>query len=185
MKASTIVGILVVLIIIAAGVGGFIFAANMPAPDYTISQEELGDLFLLIDDLQDNYPNSPRELMEVVLHISALLYGGGIRDNNQFLEVIYAQRLLFSRELLALNPFEGQYYAFLEGLAQAQDDGMTFNRGEIVEIHYLAQDYAVAHVARFWHGLGLTNWVYFLILEDDRWKIQAWFLADEYFMPVE
>lgn len=182
MNLKTLLGTLTGLLIIALGVGAFILFIEFD-PRGAAREARTRELLENIANLENNYPQTPDELMEVLFDIQTLVYGNYLTDPLLLPGVVQTFRLLLAREFLELNPFDSQHRLFLQQLYQRQNEGITQTRIQLVNI-IPGEDYTVAHVAQSFTGVGLTHWRYYLVLENGYWKIQSWFLANEEFERV-
>ena len=187
-KRATTIAILVLIGLIALGSYVIIYSIRLDHStpfnaERVVRATALYDRVMLIGS--DLIPDNPMSLMELKNSTMMLLYGQYIYDRELFEDVIKQQRLLLSEEILDLNSFESQYNHFLSYVEDLQRESARLVNIDIVGISHLRSDFyrAVARVVHNYTAIGSVNFVYYLRYydEDDLWRIQSWFIADENF----
>jgi hypothetical protein len=139
-------------------------------------------------DILENYPQTPRELMEAYGASVWLLYGEFIATEDMFMQVIEFQRTLFSHELRQSITADEQFNNLMASIAEMSYAGVLARRPEIEEIafDFIDQRSALVEVRhRFtWHD-NLYRLYYVVMDENDLWRIASWALADSDFNLLE
>ncbi len=100
------VGVVILAIIIILGVcGGYYYLSNKPQEEKQLTEIEM----LLTENLDTNYPQTPREVVKLYNRIIKVYYDGGY-DEVQFEQLVYMSRELFDEELKDNNP-KSEYLA--------------------------------------------------------------------------
>ena len=137
-------------------------------------------------DINENYPQTPWQLMDLYATSFFLLHGNFILDEGVFMEVIEFQRELFTQELRDRNPPQLQlanHMANLEIFREA-DAVLRPSRVENVRHDFYDQRTALAYVVHPFMTHENLYRVYHLMMDDnDMWRINSWAEADEEFVP--
>ena len=182
--------IIIVSLMVALGLGYFYYLANRtPSKDATeqsIRDEEIAAL--TTRDINDNYPESPREVVKFYVRITKAYYNGNVSDEN--IEKLAKQaRLLFDDELK-----NSQTEAdFLEKLKQEISEYKSLGRyisdykiesGTYTQYKKMngAEYASIKTLYYIREGSNLNNTYTKFVLRKDsegRWKLLYWELADE------
>ncbi len=129
-------------------------------------------LILLERDLEKDYPESPLAVMKYYYDISKYLYSG-TNDITLTSDLIWQQRLMFTRELQVLNPYEVQKEKALEEIVQLQTNGVNMISVEISDARLDPENTTIAYitVTEYWTNSNNMTKEYALYLEDGKWKI--------------
>jgi|GEM_PF-1994190 len=133
-------------------------------------------------DLDNKYPATPEEIMDMYLNILRLQYGKIVVDDDLMRELVSTQRKLFSADLLAANTEDAQYEELVRAttklyenkiiLSQANRSGVVFPPSQ-PELCYFT-------VRQFNSGYGSTMWEYYLQKDaGGNWKIHSWTMTAE------
>lgn len=133
-------------------------------------------------NILENHPQNPRELMEFYTDSFFLLHGDFIVCDDIFMEVIEFQRALFSPSLLTGTTAQQQFDRLKANLEALGEEGNMLLRRPVVDNirhDFYDQRTALAYVIHpFMFHADLYR-VYHLIMDDnDRWLINSWSLAD-------
>ncbi|MCL2854664.1 MAG: hypothetical protein FWE21_03500 [Defluviitaleaceae bacterium] len=186
------------VIILLAGVGlvGGIFwwglrvQEEMEQPFVHERRHTAGQLYneTLGRDMVNDYPATPRALMELYAATVVFLTGDFIACEDMFLRAINFQRSLFTDELAATTTAQGQLNTLRQNVAIMQDYGLAVRRPVVYEftIDYYEGRTALVEVRRPFRSpfddLDDMYRVYYLALDwQDRWKIHSWAQTDENF----
>ena len=187
-KAKNFRGIILVILVIALGVTVYTYSLNKGTltPTEKNSEDEAGKL--ASRNLETDYPNTPRKVIEYYSQIMKCFYGEELSE--EILKKLVQQtRLLYDEELLAQNPEE-------DALKQTKDYIEEFreNNNKITEyiiegskdIEYYTKDdasYAIVTTAYFTRdksGASKTYEDYLLRKDKDgNWKILGWELTEK------
>ena len=133
-------------------------------------------------DLDNAYPATPEEVMELYLSILRLQYGKIVVDEDLTRQLVTIQRKLYSDELLAANTEEAQYNELVRAtaklyennivLAQAIRSGVVFPPAQPSLCYFTVQQIN--------SGYGTTLWEYYLQKDaDGNWKLHSWDMVAE------
>jgi len=193
-KTSIVIGVFILIIGIGI-VGGLLWQAfrieagvERPFVPERRQSAERHYRSTLGRDMENDYPRTPRELMELYAITVEFLYGDFIALDSMFLRVIDFQRSLFTEELRGLVSNEQQFQNLQESRATLGDADASIRRAVIHEftIDYVYERHALVEVSHRFMFQDDLNRLYFLTLgDDDRWRIASWALADENFNIVE
>lgn len=193
-KPKKIINKIVIISIILIFVGALIYA-KIPENTNQFHYNRADKGRILYKDVMDmnaeyKYPKTPEEVMGKKANTLMLMYGDFVVDESLYTDIITQQRLLFSDELLQLNPFDEQIENFINFLEilRDEDEEIRVVNIEVLPIIYPpnTQNIAVARVSQSYRNLGQINWVYYLERStvDDKWRITGWYLTDENFIRV-
>ena len=138
-------------------------------------------------DILENYPQNPRDLMDLYTTSFFLLHGNFILDEGIFMEVIEFQRELFTQELRDLNPAHLQLANHLANLETFREADAVLRPSTVENIRYdhAGQRTALAHVVHPFMTHENLYRVYHLVMdENDMWRINSWAEANEEFEPI-
>ncbi|MCL2169009.1 MAG: hypothetical protein FWB74_03170 [Defluviitaleaceae bacterium] len=193
-KTSTILGI-AILIIGVVGIAAVFWhayrvtaATERPFVHERRQSAERLYRYTLGRDMENNYPRTPRELMDLYSLTVQFLYGDFIALDSMFMRVIEFQRSLFTAYLRSIVPAETQFYNLQASLYELQYHGILGRRAEVYEftIDYVYERHALIEVRhRFMLHDDLFRVYHLSMDDDDRWRIASWALADQYFNIVE
>lgn len=130
---------------------------------------------LLERNLEVDYPEGPDAVMEYYYELYKYLYSGS-SDVTYTSEIIWQMRLMYTRELQVLNPYEKQKEQALEEVVQGQTSGISIISSEITDTRYDEANQTIAYVTvkEYWTGIRNVTKRYSLYLEDGKWKIHRW-----------
>ncbi|MCL2852380.1 MAG: hypothetical protein FWE20_05000 [Defluviitaleaceae bacterium] len=185
-KSSGALVLIILLVCLAIGVTTvFILAMpSQPNPADVIADHAAIDLYELLDevlavDLDEDYPQTPEEVMRLFSHTFRLIHGWDRNDQYVISRVLEVQRGLFAQALLDLNPFHQQLSLILIALDELYDRDL-----EIVGVY---QGSPVFHrfspndrtsVTVILHVSNGQNFQYIYQLfreaESGRWQIGMW-----------
>lgn len=143
---------------------------------------------VLLRNLDNNYPPTPREVVKCFGEIAQCVYGGGYTEV-EFQQLAAQAKKLYDEELLANNP-DKQY---IENLKWDVDDFKnqeivisSFSPSSSTDVEYFTQDgYSWAQLRCLFSlrkGTQLASVEEVFLLRKDEtghWKIYGWKLADE------
>ena len=138
-------------------------------------------------DMENDYPGTPRELMELYAATILFLYGDFIALDSMFMRVIEFQRSLFTEELRGVISAQDQFANLQESLVELGYADANVRRAEVREftIDYVYERHALVEVShRFMFQEDLNRLYHLSLDENDRWRIASWALADEDFNLV-
>lgn len=133
-------------------------------------------------DIEENYPNSARDVVKLHCRYSKLIYGNEIDDET--LGVISDKmRELYSTALLSFNPEDTAVQSMKDNIAKMKEEGYTYKAYTLPEdsqISYYTQngvDMASMQVTITMGTKEDTGYYYrqyILVKENSRWKIYGW-----------
>ena len=138
-------------------------------------------------NISENYPQNPRDLMDLYATSFFLLHGNFILDEGIFMNVIEFQREMFSQELRDLNPPQLQLANHLANLETFREADATLRPSTVENIRYdhAGQRTALAHVVHpFMTHENLYRVYHLMMDENDMWRINSWVESNEEFEPI-
>jgi len=139
-------------------------------------------------DMENDYPTTPRALMELYGATVLFLHGDFIACDDMFLRAVNFQRSLFTDELAGVVTAQQQINNIRDSLAILGDYGVATRRPQVYEftIDYDEGRTALVEVRRpFRHPFEFMEdmyRVYYLSMDwRDRWRIHSWAQTDEFF----
>ncbi len=188
-KAKNFRGIILVILVIALGVTVYTYSLNKGTFTSTEKNSDVDEAGKLASrNLETDYPNTPRKVIEYYSQIMKCFYGGELKEET--LEKLVQQtRFLYDEELLAQNSEE-------DSLKKTKDyiDEFRTNNNKITEyiiedskdIEYYTKDdasYAIVTTVYFTRdksGASKTYEDYLLRKDKDgNWKILGWKLTEK------
>ena len=181
--------IIIVSLMVALGLGYFYYLANRtPSKDATeqsIRDEEIAAL--TTRDINDNYPESPREVVQFYVRLTKAYYNGTVSDEN--IEKLAKQaRLLFDDELKnsqteadfleKLNQDISEYKSLGRYISDYKIESGTYTQYKQM---YGAEYASIKTLYYIREGSNLNNTYTKFVLRKDsegRWKILYWELTD-------
>ncbi len=135
---------------------------------------------LLERNLEVDYPDSPIAVMTYYYDIYKYLYSGSANVSYTS-ELVWQQRLMFTRELQVLNPYEIQKETALEEIVSLHDSGLNIISVELSDAKLDPENTSIAYVTvtEYWTGLNNITKEYALYLEDGKWKIHRWDIIEQ------
>ncbi|MEF9959837.1 MAG: DUF6715 family protein [Niameybacter sp.] len=128
----------------------------------------------IIEAIERQYPETPRLLMEMNNQIMEVQYSDDWAvDSEVEKQTLYALRLLFSEELLALNKYEKQFEHLRAELIKNHAESIYLEGSQIESINFLTPDDAFVEVL-YKTTKGAQKRQYTLVKEDGLWKIYSW-----------
>lgn len=125
-------------------------------------------------EIEKEYPKTPKLLMETANEIMKLQYSKEWEPESQIeSQTLLALRLLYSKELLALNSYEKQLEALEMELSQNQKEDLYLKEARIDSIKFETADHALVSVFNETNK-GMQQREYTLIKEEGLWKIYSW-----------
>ena len=139
-------------------------------------------------DMENDYPATPRALLELYAETVMFLHGDFIANEDMFLRAINFQRSLFTDELAGLVTAQQQLNNLRESLVIMDYYGLSPRRSHVYEftLDYVDGRTALVEVRHpFRHPFEYMEdmfRVYYLQMDwQDRWKIHSWAQTDEFF----
>ena len=187
-KAKNFRGIILVILVIALGMTVYTYSLNKGTltPTEKNSEDEAGKL--ASRNLETDYPNTPRKVIEYYSQIMKCFYGEELRE--EILKKLVQQtRLLYDEELLAQNPEEDalkQTKDYIEEFRENNNKITEYIIEDSKDIEYYTKDdasYAIVTTAYFTRdksGASKTYEDYLLRKDKDgNWKILGWELTEK------
>jgi hypothetical protein len=125
----------------------------------------------------DEYPESPREVMQLFMAIRHLLYGDMILNEDIQTYAILTMRELFSQELLEAQTEIEHRAQILSGLEELKEHRIRLHTFQIGTVSFNQFDPAFSLVQVTEHYVGPAEpmqWDYHLIFENGQWRIAGW-----------
>jgi hypothetical protein len=144
------------------------------------TKTELEDLTTL--DLENDYPNSARDVVKLHCRYSKLIYGNDL-DDATLRTISDKMRELYSEELLSVNPEDEAVQSMKANITKMSEEGYTYKGYTLPEdsqINYYTQngvDMASMQVTLTMGTSEKTGYYYrkyVLVKENSRWKIYGW-----------
>ena len=128
----------------------------------------------ITEKINENYPETPKLLMEVANEIMQVQYSKEWEPESELEnQTLLALRLLYSKELLMLNSYEKQIENLRMELIKNHEDGIYLKETRIDSIKFISADNAVIMVFNETNK-GTQKREYTLVKEEDLWKIYSW-----------
>ena len=129
-----------------------------------------------------SYPETVEEVMELYVGSVELLYGDLITNDELLINVINAQRNLYSNEVLELTTAEEQYNGVVadRNLYEESDIYLTSTKVDSVYYDFYDTNLATANVIFYFKNAPPEYKKFYLKNIDGQWKIVSWVLTDEY-----
>lgn len=186
----------VLVVLVALGVGYYYYLSTK-----TPSQEEVGKEInsdevaaLISKDIDNNYPESPKEVVKLYARITKAYYNGEITDE-QIPQLGAQARLLFDDELKSTQTDEDFYKALKEDIYAYKDmkrfisDYSIDGSGNVDYSKWEDREYASITVLYYIRESSTLNYSYtkYTLRKDDqgRWKILFWELVNSDKTKVE
>ena len=130
------------------------------------------ELQALEEKLQYEETLTPKEVILLHNQLMEYAYSEAMKEED-VKSLIDTMRRLYSKELLALNDYEGQIELFKQEVLNNQDKKMFIKESEIESIEFTESNTALVKVV---HGTTKeqVERMYTLIKEDSGWKIYSW-----------
>ncbi len=187
-KAKNFRGIILVILVIALGVTVYTYSLNKGTltPTEKNSEDEAGKL--ASRNLETDYPNTPRKVIEYYSQIMKCFYGEELSEET-LKKLVQQTRLLYDEELLAQNPEEDalkQTKDYIEEFRENNNKITEYIIEDSKDIEYYTKDdasYAIVTTAYFTRdksGASKTYEDYLLRKDKDgNWKILGWELTEK------
>ena len=193
-KTSVYMAILIVLagaiLVVSFGAYGYFSYKNTPVYFNSAKAEQAKRLYSKAMDinLDQNYPKTPDEVMELYLIMSRLIYSDMIVEPSLYGEIITQMRKLYGPEMLKENPYETQ----LETVEQAV---LTLKEQKINQSGYerlptlfnpLAPDLCHVRANQTYSNSEVFYWEFQLerVPPENNWKIIRFEMTDENYEPL-
>ena len=187
-KKNTVVTVIVMIILGAGILAGYFFLLQKKDSENYESDEQDEFEKLLLRDLDESYPATPREVVKLYSRMMKCYYNSGIREEK--VEAMATQmRKLFDEELLEANPADVYMPELKEEIADYVANNRTItsylveSAGNIVTWTSEEREYARV-IANYTYKEDTQYYkVYeeFILRRDaaQRWKILGWRLAEK------
>lgn len=187
-KKNTVVTVIVMIILGAGILAGYFFLLQKKDSENYESDEQDEFEKLLLRDLDESYPATPREVVKLYSRMMKCYYNSGIREEK--VEAMATQmRKLFDEELLEANPADVYMPELKEEIADYAANNRTItsylveSAGNIVTWTSEEREYARV-IANYTYKEDTQYYkVYeeFILRRDaaQKWKILGWRLAEE------
>lgn len=168
-----ILAILIMLLVCSV----YILSLNKEAISEDKSQQELVEgqsvLGNLREILTDNYPKTPKEVVEVNNQIMMYQYSNEI-EVEEVEEVVELIRLLYTADLNALNDKNQQVQHLKEEIILNMGNDFCLKESSIEAINFTHENIAEVHVRYVTSQSEITR-IYTVMREDEKWKIHNWY----------
>lgn len=138
----------------------------------------------LINLNEDNYPDTPEDLVFLYTNTYRLLYGDKIKNFDVLPIILEKQRMLFSKQLLENNPLEEQILRVKKNLEFLSENKMKIINTYVKDVTYDKNNGNIAYVNVIKQDNLFESYYYKYYLqkyEDKKWKITGWYNTDEKF----
>jgi hypothetical protein len=144
------------------------YSKNNNADDKT----EYNELMAL--DLDKTYLVKPEDVVEVYYKAVSSLYNNNLSEE-EIEDVIKIERMLFSKELLEINPYDAQLEAVKNSIGDFKKAKKSVVGFEEISVAYdeVSQKICKVETAFILTGQSI-NFIHTLILEEGNWKILSW-----------
>lgn len=185
-KGNNIIGILVIILIIFT-IGGFFAYYNIKNGETKgyFKKEEVSVAQPLYDKImalnEEEYPKTPEEVVILFTDVSKLLYGDKIKDMSIVSSILEKQRLLLSNNLVDTNSLQEQTENVLAIIENLNANKVKITSIDVKPTVYDQKNNSKAYVkVDTKDSLFQTYYqIYYLELEEDKWKITGWYNTDE------
>jgi len=181
------------IVILAAGLialGSILFYAItvwQTTPQYFAENKQaLGKRLydrVTVYDLDEAYPETPEQVLELYLDILLLQYGQIVVHEDVMRNLVSIQRRLYSDELLVMNPSEDmQYDELVRTTNKLYENKVTLTSTQRSSAVYAINDSGkcVFTVKQANTGYGFTYWEYYMQKDaQGQWKLLGWDLTSE------
>lgn len=130
------------------------------------------------EQLEQDYPETPKEVVEIYNKLMGLLYSSSMKDQyiTTYVEIV---RELYSKELLELNTQEAQEMGIKLSREEQIDSPLIIIGSEVQEVIRVKENDSIKEddvqvEVTYYMNSGDINRTYHLIKEDDKWKINSW-----------
>ena len=184
-KSSGALVLIIILVCVGIAVTGIIILAmpSQPSPGAVLAEHAAIDLYDLLEevlaiDLEEGYPQTPEEVVQLFNSTFRILYGWDRSDVYMISRVLEIQRGLYAQALLELNPFQQQLSMLLFSLDEQYNLGL-----EIIGIYQgapvfnrFSPDRCVITVIRYANNGQSFHYDIHLFQhpESGRWEIGMW-----------
>jgi hypothetical protein len=175
------------VMIVLFGISCYIYAGSRK--EATVAEEAQSEANeLLVRDIENNYPDSPRKVIEYYSDIMICFYETGT-DSDTVDKLAERSRLLFDTDLLENNP-EGIFYENIKNQVEAFHNEhikiTLYTMGAESDVKYAEvekNEYATVTVKYYLRddgGTSIYTYIDFLLRRDidKRWKILGWKQTD-------
>jgi hypothetical protein len=148
------------------------------------NKTELEELTTL--DIENDYPNTARDVVKLHCRYSKLIYGNDL-DDSTLNTISTKMRELYSSALLNYNPEDSALQSMKDNISKMKDEGYTYKAYTLPEdsqISYYTQNGVDMASMEVTITMGTTEETgyyyrqYILVKENSRWKIYGWGEAD-------
>lgn len=128
----------------------------------------------LTTQIENEYPQTPKLVIEAANELMKLQYSKeGVLESKVANQTLLGLRLLYSKELLALNDYETQLKELELELSNNHQKDFYLKEARIESIQFENVDYALVNVFNETNK-GMQQRKYTLIKEEGLWKIYSW-----------
>lgn len=129
---------------------------------------------LIALDLEKTYLVRPEEVVGVYYKTVTSLYNNSLSEE-EIEHIIKIERMLFSKELLEINPYDTQLEAVKNNIADFKKAKKSVLGFEEINVAYDENSRRVCKIESSFMLTGQSvNFVHTLILEEGNWKILSW-----------
>ncbi len=189
-SSSKIIGVIIVILLVIL-IGGVTYLTYVMKADEARKLQNVNvmladDLYneVTSQDLVQDYPESPEDVMRFYDKTIYLLYNNKITDDNLLKMVLSKQRGLYDNELLELNPFEEQFSKLLISIDELNRQKVSIKSISHVSYEYDEKNPEVCMVNTVQYLQGEENLFIVFILrkdEDNKWRIVSRKSSDKNF----
>nr|WP_317360142.1 DUF6715 family protein [uncultured Tyzzerella sp.] len=191
-KGNNIIGILFIILIslIVLAFIGFSILKSGNTSGYFNKEDRVAAKAIydkIISISEENYPQTPEDVVKVYTEGYKLLYGDKIKDLSIVPNIIEKQRLLFSEKLLDKNPLEEQINGVLASIQNLKNNKIKITSINVKPTTYDQRDNTLAYVKvdKKDSFFQTYYYIYHLKLEEGKWKITGWYNTDENYNIIE
>lgn len=174
------------------GVALYYHFSNLPQNNKNQSEEDSATVSevdkLISKNLDDNYPLTAREVLNLYTRIQKCYYNAEC-SSEELVKLAYMSVSLFDEELVQNNPFDEYYSELVSEIDQYKEDGKTISRvivdksSDVVYSTVDGQKYASINCIYYLKTDNKTEKTVetYVLRKDneDKWKILGWKLYEE------
>lgn len=188
-KNNTVMAVLIVLIGISVFAAALILSLSKTSPeDGYFNPKKKATAQKIYEELTslntENYPQSPEEVVMYYLKGTRILYGDMVNDEAVIPDVLRAQRLMYSQEILDTTSLEQQEEAIKKDIKTLEDSNVCVVECSTMPIIFYEDNINKGYVRVILED-NVSNkyyWKYYVKRDDNGfWKIDGYIRSNETF----
>ncbi|MDR1704429.1 MAG: hypothetical protein LBS19_07050 [Clostridiales bacterium] len=191
-RINKTLGIIILVVsfsVITGGVGYIAWYSSQQPHYFVIEKKSLGDTLyrrLQEYDLENYYPETAEEVMEINNLLRRLMYGNIVADKDFIRVLVGYQRMLFDDVLLEANSLDTQTQKVIESGEMLYRNKISLYSSSIGTVFESDEvEMCIAPITEAMVNYEGLYWNYYLKKDaDGRWKIYTWERTDRSFRNV-